>query len=89
MSGHEADIRAHIGVAMEARKGIKVRGTVLSLSEDQEDAMQVVVEIKMSQKEKKRESGYTQVSAFSYSIPKRLVGDLNIGDEIVITLTRQ
>jgi len=82
-----ADIRSHVGVAMDEQKGIKVRGTIKTIGEDEEDPSHVIVEIKIPAKGKKKESGYQEPSTFSYSIPKRLVKGLTIGDPIIITLT--
>lgn len=83
-----ADIRAHVGMAMDVLKGIKVRGAVVSVSEDPEDSTRVVIEIKVPAKGKKSEVGAPVPSSFSYSIPRRLVEGLTIGDPVIVTLTR-
>ena len=87
MAQQLADIRAHVSVASDVLRGIKVRGKISGMREDPEDASQIVVEIQVPSKGKKKESGYEAPSSFSYSVPKRLMKDLCIGDRVVVRLT--
>ncbi len=83
-----ADIRANVSTAVDTMNGIKVRGKIKSIGEDEEDSTRVIVTIKIDAK-KRKESGHGEHSTISYSIPRRLTEDLEVGREIVLTLTPQ
>lgn len=83
-----ADIRSNVSTAVDTINGIKVRGKIISVGVDPENDESLVVTIRIPSK-KRKESGNDPHPSFSYSIPKRLAKDLEVGKEVVITLTPQ